>query len=244
MNRIKATDINIDFSKMTKMKCITASEGNIKTFTPESTNSVRHMVALEELNLSTNHLKAIPGGFGFLPRLTNIDLSHNEIEKVPGDFFFLNPIVQLNLDWNSLYEPFHGWYTMDGLSTLLRNLGPYCTSIPENCEIVPEAVKQVTINTPVEFSVQARDFKSKPRTTGKEPFMFKITAPEGVDPVGAIIRDNDGKEKSGTYSCFFRVSVPGEYEASITLNGEHINGSPWKFQAVAGNDDDDDKMNF
>lgn len=244
MSRVKVIDININFSKLTKMKAIIASEGNIKTFTPESSLSVRRMVALEELNLSSNSLKAVPGGFGFLPRLTNIDLSHNAIEKVPGDFFFLNPVVQLNLDWNTLYEPFHGWYTVDGLSTLLRNLAPYCTAIPENCDIEPEAPKQVALNAPVELTVQARDFKSNPRTTGKEAFKFAITGPEGVPPVNTIIRDNDGKGKSGTYSCFFKISAPGQYEARITLNGEDVKGSPWTIQVAPGDDEDYNGMDY
>lgn len=238
MSRVKVIDININFSKLTKMKAIIASEGNIKTFTPESAQSVRRMVALEELNLSTNSLKAIPGGFGFLPRLTNIDLSRNAIEKVPGDFFFLNPVVQLNLDFNTLYEPYHGWYTVDGLSTLLRNLAPYCTSIPENCAVEPEPPKQIPVNAPGELTIQARDFRSNPRTTGKEAFDFVITAPEGLPPVKTIIRDNDGKGASGTYSCFFKITAPGQYEARVTLNGEDIKGSPWTIQVTPGDEDD------
>lgn len=240
MCRVKVLEINIDFTRMTKMKAIIASEGNIKSFTEESARSVQNMVALEELNLSTNNLKAIPGGFGFLPRLTSIDLSHNTIEKVPGDFFFLNPVVQLNLDWNTLYEPFHGWYTVDGVSTLLRNLAPYCTAVAENCEIEPEPVKQVAANAPVELIVQARDFKGNPRTTGKEDFKFTIAEPEGAPSVSAIIRDNEGKGKSGTYSCFFKISVPGEYVARVTLNDKDIKGSPWKIQVTPGDDDEEE----
>ena len=242
MNSARVTDINIDFSQMAHMKVLLARKGHIKSFTPESARTVRRLAALEELDLCSNELAAVPGGFGFLPRLTKIDLSHNAIERVPGDFYFLNPVVQLNLDGNTLYEPFHEWYTMDGLSTLLRNLAPYCTAIPENCSIEPEPLKQVSVNAPVELTVRARDFKGNPRTTGKEPFAIAIAAPDGATPVDAIIRDNDGKEgKSGTYSCYFRISDPGQYKVSITLNGEHIKGSPWSLQAVSDGDDDDDE---
>ena len=231
MNRVKVTEMNINFTKMTKLETITATSGMLKSFTEESGESVRYLAALKELSLASNRLEAIPHGFGFLSKLIKIDLNRNSIGKVPGDFYFLNKNVDLNLDNNSLFEPYHSWYTLDGVLVLLRNLRPYCTAYAENCVVEPECVASAPLNTPVELVVRAKDFHGDDRVTGKDPFELKVTCVEGPikgDTIESYLRDNDGKkDKAGTYDCYFKATVPGKYQVEITVNGINIKGSPW-----------------
>jgi filamin len=79
------------------------------------------------------------------------------------------------------------------------------------------------------FKIRAADLRGQPKTTGGDNFAVQILdARSGQQVKDVKVADN----KDGSYTCnygFPRDTAPGtEFSISVTLNGAHIHGSPWK----------------
>lgn len=79
------------------------------------------------------------------------------------------------------------------------------------------------------FRIRAADLRGAPKTTGGDKFEVKVTDVQTSQPIKDVkVSDNN----NGTYTCeysFPRDTSPGtEFSVDVTLNGAHINGSPWK----------------
>jgi Leucine-rich repeat (LRR) protein len=59
------------------------------------------LVMLEWLDLSNNQLESLPGGIGFLTRLTEFTVHHNKLEVLPND------ITNLRSEWHGICLPNH-----------------------------------------------------------------------------------------------------------------------------------------
>lgn len=79
--------------------------------------------------------------------------------------------------------------------------------------------------TPASFVLQAKDTKGKNRTSGDDDFDVKMITGSGKEEetyVGTVKDILDG-----TYICTYIPPAPGDYLVHVTLDGDHIRGSPF-----------------
>lgn len=74
------------------------------------------------------------------------------------------------------------------------------------------------------FTIQAKTAAGENRNEGGENFEVKITGPNGPVETVEITDKGDGKY----FVSYSLPDVTGEYNISVTVNGEDIKGSPWK----------------
>jgi len=91
--------------------------------------------------------------------------------------------------------------------------------------IVTKAPKQVKINTPSHFIMQARDRMGAVMATGGEVFKSSVSGP----PDGCtnfMVKDLS----NGTYEVHFTLTKVGDYDFTINLRGKAVDGSPVNVQ--------------
>ena len=179
---IRGTEIeefNVNMSRMTDLREIIASDGRLRRIGREATMSLSFVQSLETLDLARNMLEVLPRQVGYLRSIRKIDVQANQLRVLPGELMFLNPaVIDINVNKNPFLSPFHEWIQDEGIIGTLPHLGPYCAAFPPACSM-DRQISTVNARTPVEFRVQAADFKGNNRTTGKDPFTFTITRIDG-----------------------------------------------------------------
>jgi len=243
MNMLEIIDIrnteieeyNIDMSRMTKLREILACDGRLKRIGREASMSCNFLQSLEVFDFARNQLEGIPRQLGYLRNIRKIDVQANQIRQLPGELIFLNTAqLDINVNKNPFVTPFAEWINNEGIFATLKHLGPFCAAYPPAC-VMDKQLTTVNCRTPIEFRVQAADFKGEPRVTGKDPFAFtiiRIDGPTAGQKEECFIKDNHDKGAPGTYDCFFNISNPGTYECSVTMDGTNISGSPFVITVV------------
>jgi len=228
MTEIEVYDVNM--STMSNLKEFLACDGRLKRFGREAAASFSYLQKLETLNLARNSLEVLPRQIGYIRGIRNIDVQANQLRVLPGELIFLNTeILDINVNKNPFASPFLEWIEDEGIFGTLKHLGPYCAAYPPACSM-DKQISTVQAHTPVEFRVQAADFKGVKRTTGKDPFTFTITRIDGPNAgknEECFMKDNHDKGAPGTYDCFFNLPEPGTYECTVAMDGTNISGSPF-----------------
>ena len=96
LNEREASDTVIN------LKYVNLSQRDL-TSLPESFFGT-HFKDLEQVNLSCNKLKYLPGKFTMDPILTSLDVSHNQLSVLPTWLGTLIRLKELILSWNPLDE--------------------------------------------------------------------------------------------------------------------------------------------
>jgi len=79
------------------------------------------------------------------------------------------------------------------------------------------------------FTLQARDRKGEPMTTGGARFEVEVKLDElGSDPIDCVVVKDNG---DGTYTASYHIDEPGTYKIYVKLNGRTVKGTPFKQQA-------------
>jgi len=228
MTEIEVFDVNM--SRMSQLKEILASDGRLKRIGRDAAMSLSFLQSLETLDLARNMLEALPRQTGYLRNIRKIDVQANQLRVLPGELIFLKTsALDINVDKNPFMSPFHEWIQDEGIISTLQHLEPFCAAYPPACSM-DKQISTVQARTPVEFRVQAADFKGNNRTTGMDPFTFTIThidGPSAGQNVECFIKDNHEKGAPGTYDCFFNLPEAGTYECSVAMDGTNISGSPF-----------------
>jgi len=79
------------------------------------------------------------------------------------------------------------------------------------------------------FTLQARDRKGEPMTTGGAKFEVTVKLDElGSEPIDCVEVTDNG---DGTYTAKYHIDEPGTYKIYVKLNGRTVKGTPFKQQA-------------
>lgn len=233
MTELETFDVNM--SRMARLRELLLCDSRLRHIGPAAAPSFAFLQALETLDLSRNMLEALPRQVGYLRSLRKLDVQSNQLRTLPGELMFLNTAsLDINVNKNPFCSPFAEWIHNEGILGTLAHLAPFCAAYPPACTISRE-LTSVAARTPVEFRVQAADYKGNPRTTGKDPFAFTITRIDGPTAgtrEECFIKDNHDKGAPGTYDCFFNIAQPGTYECAVTMDGTNISGSPFVITCV------------
>jgi len=73
------------------------------------------------------------------------------------------------------------------------------------------------------FTIRAKTKKNQNKKDGGDDFKVAIQGPRGDVPDVKVKDIGDG-----TYLVSYKLPDSGEYSVHVTLNGKHIQGSPWK----------------
>jgi len=76
------------------------------------------------------------------------------------------------------------------------------------------------------LTIQARNGSGQEIKSGGDQFQVSAGGPE--PPQNLMLMDMN----NGTYVLSFTVLAPGGYQFHVTLNGQHIKGSPLRLSAV------------
>jgi len=109
-------------------------------------------------------------------------------------------------------------YTFIVRDTYCFNGNIYPTSAPDSRASGTGLEGSIAGNT-ASFTIQARDIYGNMRTSGGDNFKIVLEGP--TTEMGRVFDLGDG-----TYSVFYVSTVSGTYNLNITLNGQHIFGSP------------------
>jgi len=228
-------EYNVDMSRMTKLREIIAYDGRLKRIGRQAAMSLSFLQSLEVFDFARNALEGLPRQLGYLRNIRKIDVQSNQLRKLPGELCFLNTAqLDINVNKNPFVSPFNEWIQEEGIFGTLPLLAPYCAAYPPAC-VMDKQLSTVQIHTPIEFRIQAADFKGERRQTGKDPFTFTITCLDGPNAgqnVECFLKDNQERGAPGTYDCYFNLDNPGTYECAITMEGTNISGSPFVITAV------------
>lgn len=83
-----------------------------------------------------------------------------------------------------------------------------------------------TARSPAEFEVEGRNAADRPSKLGGDQVRVRFNA-LAKDTVCTITELPEGK-----YKVEFVAPAPGSYQMSVTMNGEQIQGSPFKMQVT------------
>jgi len=119
------------------------------------------------------------------------------------------------------------------LCELASNLGKISISISNAslCTAAGAGLARITKNSQASFVITARDKFSQPILEGGEAFVVGVEFPNGEGAAG-IVKDLN----NGTYSVTYSTKFEGLHKVSITLNGEHIEGSPFNVLCAQAKD--------
>ncbi|PRP81712.1 hypothetical protein PROFUN_10812 [Planoprotostelium fungivorum] len=88
------------------------------------------------------------------------------------------------------------------------------------------------------FTVQAYDNNGNHKLKGGDAFRCQIIDPKALkSAINAVITDNN----NGTYTFTYSPDQSGQFEISVTLDGSHIKGSPFRTNIVSINRRDQDQ---
>jgi len=138
----------------------------------------------------------------------------------------LNPSIDLTVYSNPL-DLRSAQHVQDGIPILLEKLQPTLGAYAPKCNLL-EDVSTVPAGKPLQCTLQAVDFKGRPRKTGGDYFEASLDSNESFR-TDAFVKPS--KDTPGVYFLFFNAPKPGNYTLSLTMEGRHISGSPFKVTA-------------
>lgn len=79
------------------------------------------------------------------------------------------------------------------------------------------------------FIITARDHQGTPCSAGGDPFVVELKGEKGENVEVKLV-----DEKNGTYSATYTlpVDIKGELQLSVSLHGDHIQGSPYRVRTT------------
>ena len=96
-------------------------------------------------------------------------------------------------------------------------------AIPDNCEVTGIPAKPLTVGSKVNFTIITKNHHSKPCVTGGSHIVVQVQSSREGDLVPVEVKDNN----DGSYSAFFVAKQVGNVKLPITIEGDHIKGSPY-----------------
>ena len=93
-------------------------------------------------------------------------------------------------------------------------------AVPANCEVT-DVPLQLLVGNKVDFKVITKDFKHAHCSKGGSDVIAQVQSSRG-EVVPVEVKDNN----DGSYSASFVTKHVGEVKLSVTIEGQHIKGSP------------------
>jgi len=90
------------------------------------------------------------------------------------------------------------------------------------CIASGEGLARISKNAQSAFTIVARDKLSQPKTEGGDVFLVTISYPNNEETVAEVADLHNGR-----YNVTYSTKLEGLHKISVTLNGEHIQGSPF-----------------
>jgi len=94
---------------------------------------------------------------------------------------------------------------------------PFSVNVKEGADEHHSGIESFT------FTIRAKTKKGENKRDGGDKFKVAIAGPSGPVP-NVNLKDNG----DGTYLASYKLPGSGDYTVDVTLNGNHIKGSPWK----------------
>ena len=94
-------------------------------------------------------------------------------------------------------------------------------AMPSNCEVT-DTLFQPLVGNKAEFKIITKNINNNCCTQGGSHIIAQVQSRRG-DVVPVEVKDN----KDGSYSASFVANQVGEVKLSVTIDGEHIKGSPY-----------------
>ena len=98
----------------------------------------------------------------------------------------------------------------------------YDYAIPGNCEVTDIPLQSLVGNR-IDFKIIMKNRNNSRCSKGGSHIIAQVQPSMGADVVPVEVKDN----KYGSYSAYFATKQVGEAKVSITIEGEHIKGSPY-----------------
>ena len=95
-------------------------------------------------------------------------------------------------------------------------------TIPTKSIALGRNLGHATARSPAEFEIEARNAAERPSKQGGDQIKVKFSAPANTT-VANIIELPEGR-----YKVEYTAPIAGTYQMTVTMNGEHIMGSPFK----------------
>ena len=92
--------------------------------------------------------------------------------------------------------------------------------VPDNCEVT-DIPLQPLVRNQIDFKIVTKDHNNVCCSKGGSHIISQLQSSKGDIPVE--VKDN----KDGSYSASFVIKQVGEAKLSVTIEGEHIKGSPY-----------------
>ena len=95
-------------------------------------------------------------------------------------------------------------------------------TIPTKSVALGRNLGHATARSPAEFEIEARNAAERPSKQGGDQIKVKFSAPANTT-VANILELPEGR-----YKVEYTAPIAGTYQLTVTMNGEHIMGSPFK----------------
>lgn len=99
---------------------------------------------------------------------------------------------------------------------------PVMATVPSKSVISSEEFGRATARSSAVFEIEARNAADRPSKTGGDQIKVKFSAPANTT-VATVTELPEGK-----YMVEYTAPIAGTYQMSVTMNGDHISGSPFK----------------
>ena len=100
------------------------------------------------------------------------------------------------------------------------------STVPSKSIIVSDNPGHATARSPAEIEIEGRNAADRPSKTGGDQIKVKFSAPANTT-VATVTELPEGR-----YKVEYMAPIAGNYQLSITMNGEHIAGSPFKLSVT------------
>ena len=94
-------------------------------------------------------------------------------------------------------------------------------TVPTKSIAIGRNLGHATARSPAEFEVEARNQADRPSKQGGDNIRVKFSAPANTT-VATITELPEGR-----YKIDYTAPIAGTYQLTVTMNGEHISGSPF-----------------
>ena len=101
-------------------------------------------------------------------------------------------------------------------------LSRHMQTIPAKSVALGRNLGHATARSPAEFEVEARNAAERPSKQGGDQIKVKFSAPANTT-VATV-----SEQPEGRYKVEYVAPIAGTYQLSVTMNGEHVQGSPFK----------------
>ena len=112
--------------------------------------------------------------------------------------------------------------------TQARNARHHSRTDPANCSATGAGLYEAVVGDQASFSLHARDRTNMRRTSGQDNFKVDISVVRPNRSTSVVPAEIDDLD-NGVYSVSYTPALEGVYEISISLHGEPIRGSPYRF---------------